>query len=115
MLENIKTKIVHYLVDESEHTAIIGKTEYDTEPIPGRAHIRKDNTYLSQVFLPTKGETEVELLENIKQEISNIQKEHVHDRKPVDITMLPEKLNTEDFNFMNLIDEETQKVIIGII
>jgi len=114
MLGNLKTKIVHYLVDESEHTAIIGKTEYDTEPIPGRAHIRKDNTYLSQVFLPTKGETEVELLENIKQEISNIQKEHVHARKPVAIPMLPEKLNTEDFNSKYVIDEEPQKVALGL-
>lgn len=97
MIGNFKTKIVHYLVDESEKNSIIGKTDYEIEPVPGRAYIRKDEAYLSQIYLPVSGHTDVEILENLKREVQIIQEKYADAKKPLPVPMLPRTLNLVSF------------------
>src|SRR5699024_9625924 len=42
LMTNLKTKIAHYFMDRMEKHGIIGRTEYETEAIPGRVYIKTE-------------------------------------------------------------------------
>lgn len=75
LMNNLKTKIVHYLMDQGEAYSIIGRPKFSLEPIPGRVIINKEELYFAQMFLPVEGENDLELFEHLKQEIQLL-----HDR-----------------------------------
>lgn len=114
MQGNLKTKIVHYLVDTAEKNTIIGKTSYEIEPIPGRAYIKKDTAYLSQILLPSDGKTDIEMLENIKKEIRNLRKIYRGAPKPLSIPMLPRSLDQITFKSDYKLKETATKIAIGL-
>ncbi|RFU63102.1 type VII secretion protein EssC [Peribacillus glennii] len=93
LMNNLKTKIVHYLMDSSEGYSILGRTPFDHEPVPGRALVKKDETYLAQVYLPADGDDDIEVLENAKKEVAALIKKHQGMTKPPAIRMLPARLD----------------------
>lgn len=122
VMNNLKTKIVHYLLDHSENYSVIGKTTLQPEPVPGRAIIKKDSTYFAQIFLPVYGENDMEILEGLKSTIQLLNEKYEDCRRPVCIPMLPKDLTmndlehyTKNLNQPNLLpiglDEETVQPI----
>jgi len=97
LLNNLKTKIVHYLMDQSESYSLLGRLEYEMEPIPGRAIVKKDEAYLMQVYLPSEGKDDMEVLENVKREVSALKVKYEGMSRPKSIPMLPKKLVIHEF------------------
>ncbi|PLT31939.1 type VII secretion protein EssC [Bacillus sp. V5-8f] len=93
LMNNLKTKIVHYLMDSSEGYSILGRSPFEHEPVPGRAMIKKDETYFAQVYLPADGDDDLDVLENVKKEVSGLKKKYQGIPAPPAIRMLPARLD----------------------
>ncbi|KIL49080.1 type VII secretion protein EssC [Jeotgalibacillus campisalis] len=92
LLNNLKTKIIHYLMDTSEAYTIIGKLPFELESIPGRAVIKKEKSLFTQVSLPVEGESDLALFENIREEVQQINRYYEASHVPPGIPMLPSEL-----------------------
>lgn len=97
LLNNLKTRVVHYLLDQSEAYSIIGRPEYSLEPIPGRVIINKESQYFAQMFMPVEAENDLELFEQIKADIQAIADRYQGMRKPAPVPMLPLELSVTQF------------------
>lgn len=97
LLNNLKTRVVHYLMDQSEAYSIIGRPEFSLEPIPGRVIINKENQYFAQMFMPVEADNDIELFEGIKADIQAIAERSEGMRKPVPVPMLPLELSVTQF------------------
>lgn len=114
LMNNLKTKIVHYLMDHGEAFAILGKVPFTPEPIPGRAIIRKEESYFSQVFLPADGKDDYELLESIRKDVQSIKEKYAGYKRPKPIPMLPTELTTINFKAYLEDTQQAGKLPIGL-
>lgn len=97
LMNNLKTKIVHYLMDSGESFTVLGRVPFSPEPLPGRAIIKKEESYFSQVFLPADGKDDYEVLESIRSDVQLVKEKYVGYKKPKPIPMLPTELTTLNF------------------
>ncbi len=97
IMNNLKTKIVHYLFDQSEAYTVLGKTTLKPEPIPGRAIIKTDEPAFAQVFLPVDGATDFDVIEGIKDKVQALKGRYEDAVLPSPIPMLPAQLTQESF------------------
>ncbi len=100
LMNSFKTKIFHYLIDNSELYGVLGRPPFEQEPVPGRAMIRKDETFFSQVFLPAEGENDVELIQSIRSTISKLNNRYEGIAAPRPIPMLSSALSLLEFEEM---------------
>lgn len=114
LMSNLKTKIVHYLMDTSDKYAILGKTAYETEAIPGRVYIKNEEPFLAQIYLPSSGESDVEVLTGIKGIIQLLNETYVDAPKPKSIPMLPHKLSYQSFLNRSDVQLSGQTPAIGL-
>lgn len=112
LMSNIKTKIVHYLMDQSEASTIVGRLQFSPEAMPGRAIIKTDETYFSQVFLPVKGANDFELMENLREEVQHLKEIYANCKKPEPIPMLPVELTIT--NFASYVEKRVGMLPIGL-
>ncbi|MGE1103370.1 type VII secretion protein EssC [Peribacillus simplex] len=97
LMNSLKTKVVHYLMDSSEQYSVLGRTPYENEPVPGRALVKKDQTYLTQVYLPADGADDIAVLEEMKQAVAEHKVKYKETAKPPAIPMLPARLDSSSF------------------
>ncbi|MFF5400474.1 type VII secretion protein EssC [Peribacillus butanolivorans] len=97
LMNSLKTKIVHYLMDSSEQYSVLGRTPYENEPVPGRALVKKDQTYLMQVYLPADGDDDIAVLEEMKHVVAEHKDKYKELEKPPAIPMLPTRLDLASF------------------
>lgn len=112
VMNNLKLKIVHYLLDHSEAFSILGRTEFSPEPIPGRAIFKKDEAQFTQVFMPADGQDDLEVLEGIRQKVQFLKEQYAHYQLPAPIPMLPTDLTIR--NFKNYLVNDGAKWLIPI-
>ncbi|ART76066.1 type VII secretion protein EssC [Sutcliffiella horikoshii] len=112
LMNNLKTKIVHYLMDNSEAFTILGRVPYNPEPIPGRAIIKKDEAFFSQVFLPGEGKDDFEILDSIRSDIASIKEKYREYKEPQVVPMLPTDLNV--INFAKYTEGKLKKGLVPI-
>ncbi|WP_243290997.1 type VII secretion protein EssC [Bacillus sp. FJAT-47783] len=98
LMNNLKTKIVHYLMDNSEAYAILGKVPYSPEAIPGRAIIKKEQAFFAQIFLPADGEDDFQMFDQLKEDIQQLREKYADVKQPDPIPMLPSKLTMKELN-----------------
>lgn len=99
LMNNLKTKIVHYLMDATESFTVIGRVPFDLEPFPGRAILKKEDAYFTQIYLPASGADDYEVLESIKNKVSNLREQYKERTHPLPIPMLPLELSASSFSF----------------
>lgn len=97
LMNNLKTKIVHYLMDTSEAYGIVGRVPFDLEPFPGRAIIKNEQVQFAQLFLPASGQDDLEVLESIKGKVQALQKKYEDHTLPAPVPMLPLELTSFSF------------------
>lgn len=114
LMSNLKTKVAHYFMDHMEKHSIIGRTEYETEAIPGRVYIKTDTDYLAQVYLPVEGESDVEVLENLKEKVETLKEKYDDAEEPVGIPMLPTKLTLQTYYTNYGVEESGDLMAIGL-
>lgn len=94
---NIATKFVLNLNEESECKFILGKDAISQQAIAGRGQILLDKPVAIQFYLPTAGDTDIQLLANLEKEIQVMNKTW-HGSKPSKIPMVPSNLTQTMFN-----------------
>lgn len=114
LMNNLKTKVVHYLMDNTESYMVLGKVPFAPEPIPGRAIIKREEVYFSQVYLPVQGKDDYELLENIKNEIQSISAKYASANTPHPVPMLPTELTMVNFTQFTKGKQTTGILPIGL-
>lgn len=114
LMNNFKTKIVHYLMDQTEAQQIIGRLPYALEAIPGRAIIKKDQAFFAQMFLPAEGEDDFTVFERMKQEIQEIGQKYHEAQQPKPIPMLPSKLTITDMERNPEVKQEEGMIPLGL-
>ncbi|WP_026693088.1 type VII secretion protein EssC [Peribacillus kribbensis] len=97
LMNNLKTKIIHYLMDSTEKYTLVGRTPYEVEAVPGRALIKEDGTYLTQIYMPAEGASELEVLDQLKLNIQTLNEKYKDAKKPQGIPMLPVRLSLKAF------------------
>lgn len=114
LMSNLKTKVVHYLLDTTERFTILGRTKYEVEPIPGRAYTQKDDAFLTQISQPTRGETDMDVLENVKEVVNQLTETYEGATKPKGMPMLPRKLDFIAFYKDYNVVRENMLIPIGL-
>ena len=75
LMNNLKTKVVHYLMDATEAFTVIGRVPFDLEPFPEGQLLKKKNAYLLANFSSSELETDdFEVLESIKSNSSSTER-----------------------------------------
>ncbi|TQR21288.1 type VII secretion protein EssC [Psychrobacillus vulpis] len=97
LMNNLKTKIVHYLIDSTEAYSIIGRVPFNLEPFPGRAILKKEDAKFAQIFLPASGDDDFEVLESIKMKVQSLRVRYREEELPEPIPMLPFELTSNIF------------------
>ncbi|MEK4669515.1 type VII secretion protein EssC [Niallia sp. FSL R7-0271] len=113
LMNNLRTKIVHYLMDNTEAYSILGRVPFEPEPIPGRAIIKKDSAFFSQVVLPNIGMDEYEQLRLLKEDIDALKQKYMECDKPKAVPMLPSELNNKQF-YLYVKEQQQGLIPIGL-
>lgn len=112
MINNLKTRIVLYNTDKYEYSNAVGKSDFYPKEIPGSALVKYDKMpYVTQIMLPSKGETDVEMLNNLKRDVEIICDTY-EGEKPKGISTVEGKI---DIN--KLIEDancEANEIVIGV-
>jgi len=114
LMSNLKTRIVHYLLDDGDKSSIVGRTQYETEAIPGRVYIKQEDAHLAQIYLPVEGETDVELLTHLKEKVQHIKDKYTDAKKPISIPMLPRQLEFIAFHENYHVVDKSHQLAIGL-
>lgn len=114
LMNNLKTKIVHYLLDPTEGYAMLGRVPFALENVPGRAIVKMSDPYLAQVVLPVGGEDDYQQLEELKAEIKQINHSYHDVVQPDPIPMLPKNLTTAHFKDFVKQDDRPGVIPIGL-
>ena len=112
LMNNLKTKIVHYLMDQSEAFTILGRLTFSPEAMPGRAIVKKDAAHFAQVFLPAEGKDDFEQMLNVKEEVQSMKEVYANSQKPDPVPMLPTELTI--VNFASYIEKKNGLLPIGL-
>ena len=114
LMNNLKTKIVHYLLDNSEAYTVLGRIPFAPEAVPGRAIMKKEKTHFGQIVLPAEGEDDYEQLASLKEEVQMLQKKYSNVNKPEAIPMLPTDLTFKSFHAYIPASESMNAFPIGL-
>ncbi|KAA0955571.1 type VII secretion protein EssC [Sporosarcina sp. ANT_H38] len=97
LMNNLKTKVVHYLMDATEAFTVVGRVPFELEPFPGRAIIKKEDPHFAQIFLPAPGANDFDVLEAIKLNTRELKAKYRDQDLPQSIPMLPFELTSTIF------------------
>ncbi|KAF1274612.1 MULTISPECIES: type VII secretion protein EssC [Bacillus amyloliquefaciens group] len=114
LLNNIKTKVVHYLMDQSEGYSIYGRPPFSLEPIPGRVMIQKEELYFAQMFLPAEAENDLEMFQALKDDVKALAERHAGTAGPDPIPMLPDRLTAGEFSLRLGPHQEPFRIPVGL-
>lgn len=112
LMNNLKTKVLHYLLDATEAFSVIGRVPFNLEPFPGRAILKKEEAFFTQVFLPANGTDDFAVLESIKKNVLTLKEKYMDIELPSPIAMLPLELTSA--NFAYYLNQTTENGVIPI-
>ncbi|WZY00193.1 type VII secretion protein EssC [Bacillus sp. FSL W7-1360] len=97
LLNSMNMKICHYMIDKTDVTSLMGRIPFVIETIPGRMLVTKDKNWLAQTYLPAAGETDREVIENVKARIQTLNDRYEESAVPRSMAMLPKTLSLVQF------------------
>ena len=96
MMANIQTKMALFLNEDGDLSNLFGRDKLEQVELPGRAQIKLDQPLALQIYLPVKGESEVEVLAALEQEIT-VMNDSWTGSLPDEIPMVPDELTPEAY------------------
>lgn len=96
MMANIQTKMALFLNEDGDLSNLFGRDKLEQVELPGRAQIKLDQPLALQIYLPVKGESEVEVLAALEQEITAMNNSWTGSL-PDEIPMVPDELTPEAY------------------
>ncbi|WP_317914610.1 type VII secretion protein EssC [Carnobacterium maltaromaticum] len=88
---NIKLQVAFFMIETSDLSSIVGRTQLKIDEIPGRGLVRIEEPALLQVALPNEGENPLEIIENNQAESAEMRANWTGNL-PRPIPMVPEEL-----------------------
>lgn len=111
MMANIQTKMALFLNEDGDLSNLFGREKLEQVELPGRAQIKLEQPLALQIYLPVKGESEVEVLASMDQEIGAMSQAW-SGTQPEAIPMVPEELTPELYSTM--VTKEKHKMSLGL-
>lgn len=108
MMANIQTKMALFLNEDGDLSNLFGRDKLEQVELPGRAQIKLDQPLALQIYLPVKGESEVEVLSALEQEITAMNDSWTGSL-PDEIPMVPDDLDVKTFD--DYISEESGNML----
>ncbi|MFK5676444.1 type VII secretion protein EssC [Ligilactobacillus sp. LYQ60] len=97
LLNNIKQRLMLRQNNRDDIIELLGATKMPLEDIPGRALIKTDTAVRSfQVALPVDGETDLEVVNHLQEEVAQMNKDWIGER-PEPIPMMKDQLTADEF------------------
>lgn len=90
ILNNFKTRIAGFLFDNTEASALVGRSEYKLPEIRGRALVKTANVNIMQIYTMVEFEDDIEYNKKLKELIGKITLKYPGQRAPR-IPVLPEQ------------------------
>ncbi|GIN20544.1 type VII secretion protein EssC [Siminovitchia fordii] len=97
LLNSMNMKICHYMIDKTDVTSLLGRVPFVIESVPGRMIVAKGKNWLAHTYLPAEGETDFEVIENVKSRIQTINSRYQGSALPKSMVMLPKTLTLAGF------------------
>ncbi len=113
VLSSIKMQVALYLIDKSEVTSIVGRTDLIVEELYGRGIVKVGSQAIFQGMLPTEGNDIVEQIKNMTEELA-LMKELWKGECPESIPVMPETLHIEDFINRKTIKESIKSQVLPL-
>ena len=110
---NFKTKISLFLFDNSDLSAIVGRSNIPLEEIKGRAVVKFDEIIHFQIAQPYKYDSYVDYIEQVKQEAKDMA-EHWNGECPKSIPMLPEKITIKTMEEREPFINKNNNFVLGL-
>lgn len=111
MMANIQTKMALFLNEDGDLNNLFGREKLEQVELPGRAQIKLEQPLALQIYLPVKGESEVEVLASMDQEIGAMSQAW-SGTQPEAIPMVPEELTPELYSTM--VAKEKHEMSLGL-
>lgn len=108
MMANIQTKMALFLNEDGDLSNLFGREKLEQVELPGRAQIKLEQPLALQIYLPVKGESEVEVLAALEQEITAMNDSWTGSL-PDEIPMVPDDLDVKTFD--DYISEESGNML----
>lgn len=96
MASNIPTHIGLFLVEDGAIRDVVGRDALIPQEIVGRAQVKLEQPQEVQIYLPAKGENDIDRLNHLEQEIKSMNQAWTGER-PIKIPMLPKTVTMADF------------------
>jgi len=96
MMSNIQTKIGLFMNDEHELSNLFGRDRLEQSEIIGRAQMKLEFVFALQIYLPIRGDNDLERIEAMEAEIKQLD-ESWQGARPSAIPMVPDELTIEMF------------------
>lgn len=96
LLNNIKRRIALKQNSDDDLFQLLGKTRMTIDDIPGRGLIKLNEVRLFQVALPVEGKNDVEIINNLRSEVEQINNEWLGSL-PDPIPMMKDELIADEF------------------
>jgi len=110
VLNNFKNKIALFMFDDSDITAVTGRSAYKLPEMQGRALIKLKDVHVAQCYLPVPYENDIDYAKQIGQIISNLSEQNTGS-KATGIRVVPDVVTYEDLiPFLNI---EAKQAIMG--
>lgn len=113
LANNIKLKISLYQNNPDNLMDIVGNTKIQVDDLPGRGIIIKDEPRLFQTALPVDGESDLDVIRNLRKEVDQIN-ENWDGACPTPIPMIPSELKINDYLANNQVIQEINSNILPI-
>ncbi|MDS0528047.1 type VII secretion protein EssC [Clostridium sp. SHJSY1] len=97
IINNFKNKIVHYLLDQMDVNALVGRGKYTLPEEPGRAMVKIESPSIMQVYSSVEAANDIEYTKNIFKLIGKIKDSYTGEELD-GIKMLPEFLNVKQLS-----------------
>lgn len=113
-LNNFKNKFTHYMFDNNEINAIVGRSAYGIKEIKGRALVKQENVNLMQVYKVSLAKDDMEYILEVGSIVDKI-KDLNTGGKAKGIPTLPESLNRDSIKaYINNNSLNSNLVAIGL-
>ena len=110
VLNNFKNKIALFMFDESDITAITGRSSYKLPEVRGRAMLKLKDVHVAQCYLPASYENDVEYAKQVGKIVSGISERNTAS-KATGVRVVPEVVTYADL--APYIKAEEKQAVLG--
>ena len=95
LISNFKTKIAQFMVEKSDATSLVGRSNYELPEVRGRALVKLADVHVAQCYLPVEHENDIQFANKVGELITDLAKQSTAG-KATGVRVLGEKVTLEE-------------------